>query len=219
MSLFLSSWVTCSWFVISCILTSWRWWWTRFTHSRRDGLEMYREGSSHLLCTMAERRESAVKIHWSFTKESAAFVELCSMTFNGLFGNRLTMPEAVVHAWLLCRFSSGLICTSPLVSVATNTILSDPAGIFGRFGMCSRRGASLLWLFHLVSYVCVLLACPWRQESVPPWNYWKLSRILAGKCRSQTCYWMRSVRGLIPPSYVQYVKLLSLWSPPFWRVR
>lgn len=63
-------------------------------------------------------------------------------TLIGLFSRASTMPEVIVHAWILSNFGSEPICTSRFATVATKTITSNLIGIYICTATRTSRGTS-----------------------------------------------------------------------------
>lgn len=123
-----SSWVTCSGFAICWRLPTLGSWKMTLTLSHSGRCAMNGEGSSHSLCTLAEREESAVAIRWCFVRKSWNLVGLSTTTLNYLIRNVLKMPVVAVHAGAVPHRTSETIRISRFTSVVTMKMPSDLAG-------------------------------------------------------------------------------------------
>lgn len=141
-SLASSSCVTRSWFAICWSFPTWHWKWTALILSQNGRLEMYGEGTSHLLCVMCEGGLKHVKLWWWFARNSGAFLGLRTMELNNLFVNASIMPKTIVHAYVLSHYNTGWICTSFRASVAPKTIPFSAGRICTYLATAPRRGAS-----------------------------------------------------------------------------
>lgn len=126
---------------------------------------------------IVKRGGSPVPVSWWFVKQNRVLVRLTTMISNDLFRKALIIPKAVVYDWLLSRFSSGSICTSPLVSVATSKLPPDRSG---RFPLLEKRASFAAYysviittwaLFFFLGFSVVSLAarmgtCPEMQGTI-----------------------------------------------------
>lgn len=175
---------------------------------------MYAEGSSHLLCIIAEGGGNDAVICSCLTRKSEALVDVGTLTFYGRFGNESIMLFATVHAWVLFDSNSSPICTSTSAFIVTSTIFLDLSVIFvclARRTRCGACSSFVVIMSCVLSYMYVGSSGRSNMTSISTLLEIQGSIFCSKEgFNPKSCRWMRCGEKLVPSGDVQRRNLLQL---------